>query len=136
LDDLLQLFDLHLSEILVKCKHFGSADPGGLFWGQWRTQKSFMGVHCVVHGGHLYLQCAVCDVTILRHIHVSKPTFWRSLLTQYAYYSARALFILYVIALNINYERSKLGYQRKRHSTLWHAVHTCKNIRLCVKTGM
>jgi len=40
---------------------------------QWRTQKIFMG------GGSfsgiwwsLYLVCAVCDVTIWRHIHVSK----------------------------------------------------------------
>jgi len=40
------------------------------------------------HGGfiqwlmmvYLYLVCAVCDVTIWRRIHVSKPTFWRSLL--------------------------------------------------------
>jgi len=31
-------------------------------------------------GGQLYLVCAVCDVTIWRHFHVSKPTFWRSLL--------------------------------------------------------
>jgi len=33
------------------------------------------------YGGHLYLVCAVCDVTIWRHFHVSKPTFGRSLLT-------------------------------------------------------
>jgi len=39
------------------------------------------GVHSVAHGGHLYLVCLVCDVTIWRHIRVSKPTFWRSLLT-------------------------------------------------------
>jgi len=32
---------------------------------QWRTQKFFMGgVHSVAYGGHLYLVCAVCDVTI------------------------------------------------------------------------
>jgi len=33
------------------------------------------------YGGYLYLVCTVCDVTIWRHFHVSKPTFWRSLLT-------------------------------------------------------
>jgi len=33
------------------------------------------------YGGHLYLVFAVCNVTILRHFHVSKPTFWRSFLT-------------------------------------------------------
>jgi len=27
------------------------------------------------YGGHLYLVCAVCKVTIWRHFHVSKPTF-------------------------------------------------------------
>jgi len=48
---------------------------------QWRTQKIFMGFHSVAYGGHLYLGFALCDVTIWRHIPVSKPTFWRSLLT-------------------------------------------------------
>jgi len=49
--------------------------------GQWHTQKIFIGVfHSVAHGGQLYLVCAVCDVTIGRHIHVFKPRFWRSLL--------------------------------------------------------
>jgi len=38
------------------------------------------GVHSVAYDCHLYLVCAVCDVTILRHVHVSTPTFWRSLL--------------------------------------------------------
>ena len=28
--------------------------------------------HSVAYGGHLYLVCAVCDVNIWRHIHVSK----------------------------------------------------------------
>ena len=33
---------------------------------QWRTQKIFMGgLRSVAYGGHLYLMCAVCDVTIL-----------------------------------------------------------------------
>jgi len=48
---------------------------------QWRTQKPFMGVvGWGSHGGHLHLVRAVCDVTIWRHFHVSKTTFWRSLL--------------------------------------------------------
>ena len=42
---------------------------------QWRTQKLFIG------GFHLYSVCVVCDVTKWRHSTVSKPTFWRSLLT-------------------------------------------------------
>jgi len=37
----------------------------------------FIQWHLVV----IFLVCAVCDVTIWRHIHVSKPTFWRSCLT-------------------------------------------------------
>ena len=32
---------------------------------QWHTQKIFMGeFHSVACGSHLYLVCAVCDVTI------------------------------------------------------------------------
>ena len=61
------------------------------------------GFHSVAYGGHLYLVWAVCDVTISRHIHVSKPTFWRSLLTLYAYFSTSTPLIVCVIALNINY---------------------------------
>ena len=72
------IFVLHLiqpwpstSPLILRQKH-----------SQWRTQKVFMrGVHSVAYGGHLYLVCAVCNVTIWRHIHVSKPTFWRNLLT-------------------------------------------------------
>jgi len=55
-------------------------------------------VHSVACGGHLYLVCAICDVKIGRHIHVSKPTFWLSFLTEYAYSSTRTLLILCVIA--------------------------------------
>ena len=46
-----------------------------------RRKFSWGGVHSVAYGGHLYLVCALCDVTTGRHIHVSKPTFWRRLLT-------------------------------------------------------
>ena len=95
-----------------------------------RTKFS-CGVHSVAYGGYLYLLCAVCDVTIWRHIHVSKPTFWR----RYAYSSTRTLHILCVIALNINYQRSKWGYRRKYTQRYDTAVHKCKNIRLSVKTG-
>jgi len=49
--------------------------------GQWRTQKIFTGgFGSGSYGGHLYLVFAVCDVTIWRHFHVFKPTFWRSFL--------------------------------------------------------
>jgi len=85
------------------------------------------GVRRNFHGG--FIQCrmlvicswCVCDDTVWRHIHISTPTFWRSLLTQYAYFSTRTLLTLCAIVLNINYQRSKLGYRRKIHSTLRHS---------------
>jgi len=104
---------------------------------QWHTQKFFMGsFHSVAYGGHLYLVWAICDVTIRRHVRVSKSTFWRSLLTQYAYSFTRTLHISCVIALNLNYQRYRLGYRRKIHTQRYDtAVHNCKNIRLSVKIG-
>jgi len=39
------------------------------------------GFHSVAYGARLFVVCGLCDVTISRHIYVSKPTFWRSLLT-------------------------------------------------------
>jgi len=42
-------------------------------------RKFSWGVHSVAY--QLCLVRAVCDITIRRHIHVSKPTFWQSLLT-------------------------------------------------------
>jgi len=81
-----------------------------LHWKQWRTQKT-----CVL--GALFSEIWWSFVFGVRclwrhtcHIHVSKPIFWRSLLTQYAYSSTHTPFILCVIALNLNYQHSKLGY--------------------------
>jgi len=45
----------------------------------------------VPHGGRCYWICAVCDVTILRHTYVYKPTVWLSLLAKYAYYATGTL---------------------------------------------
>ena len=69
----------------------------------------------MAYGNHLYLVYALCDVTILRHIHVSKPTAWRSLTCWHMHILIHVLtpLILCVNALNINYQRSKLGYHRK-----------------------
>jgi len=49
---------------------------------QWRAQKIFMGVfiRSVAYDGHFHLVCDVCDVTISRPFHGSRPTFWRSVL--------------------------------------------------------
>jgi len=40
----------------------------------------------------------VCDVTIWHHIYVYKPTVWRNLLIQHAYYSTRTLLIPHVLS--------------------------------------
>jgi len=99
----------------------------------WTSLSSSMVYAENFHGGSIQwhivvicIWCAVCDVTIWRHIHVSRPTFWRSLLTKYAYSSTRTLLILCVIALNINYQRSRLGYRRKINSTLQHSSSSPK----------
>jgi len=62
------------------------------------------------------LVCTVCDVTIGHHIHVSKPTFWRNLLTNYAYSSASPPFVLYVIALNLYYQ-VRISEENKLNAT-------------------
>ena len=54
----------------------------------------------VAYGGHYYWKCAVCDVTIWRHIHVCKTMFWWSLLTQHAYYSTRTLLTICTVYHN------------------------------------
>ena len=74
-------------------------------------------IHSVAYGGDLYLVCAVSDVTIWRHIHVSNPTFWRSLLTQSAHFSTQTLFSLCVIALNINYSTSAPSWRSKENTS-------------------
>jgi len=61
-----------------------STSPSKYFWDPYLVDKLSSvayaenfhgGFHSVAYGGHLYLVCAVCDVTIWSHIHVSKPTF-------------------------------------------------------------
>ena len=73
-----------------------------------------------VYGGHFYCLCAVCEVTIWCHILVSKPTFWQSLLTQYAYYFTRTLLVrcFTVLCHCIEYQRFNLGDGSKIYSTL------------------
>ena len=46
-----------------------------------RRKFSWGGFGSRSYGGYLFSVWTVCDVTIWRHFHVSKPTFWRSLLT-------------------------------------------------------
>ena len=88
-----------------------------------RTQKIFTRrFHSVAYGCHLYLVCAVCDVTTWCHIHVSNPTFSRNVDTICMFfYMHSPLLNLCATALNINYQHSRLRYQRKIHSTVRHS---------------
>jgi len=66
------------------------------------------GGHSVAYGGQMYLVCAIYCVTIWSHIHACQPTFSWNLLTRYACSSTRTPLNLCVIALNTNYQRSRL----------------------------
>jgi len=55
--------------ILVSFLHWSVVFVSGV------RRKFSWGFHSVVHGGHFYLVCAVCDVTTWRHIHVFKRSF-------------------------------------------------------------
>jgi len=96
------------------------------------------GFQSLAFGGRLYLVCAVCDVIIWCHIHVSKPTLSRNLLTQYVYSFIRTPLIICVIVLNINYQRSRLRYRRNISSTLRHSsswLRKYQALRLALKQG-
>jgi len=84
-----------------------------------RRKFSWGGFHSVAYGGHFHLVCGLCDVTILRHLHVSRPTFWRSVLTYESYLSKRTPLILCVIALNTNLSALQVGIseENKLNST-------------------
>ena len=89
-------------------------------YNQWRTHKFFMGgVQSVAYGGHLFVVGSLCDVTIWRH-----SCFQTNVLVKFVdiicIFPTRTPLILCVIALNINYQRSKLGYWRKINSFLRH----------------
>jgi len=56
----------------VRATHTDSGVRRKLSWGRFLS---------MAYDGHLYLLFALGHVTIWRHIHLSKPTFWRSLLT-------------------------------------------------------
>jgi len=45
----------------------------------WLTEKIFMGgFYSLAYGGHLYLVCAVCGVTIWRDIMFSSEVCWHN----------------------------------------------------------
>jgi len=83
--------------------------------------------HSVAYGGHLYLVCAVCDITFWHHIHVSKQRFgevcWH---IDNMHILLHPISLFCVISLNRNYQHSTLGYRRKIKSTLRHSSSTAK----------
>ena len=103
------------------------------FWKHVLFSKMYL---IVAYGAYCYCVRAVCGVTIWGHIHISKPTFWKSLLTQYAYYSTRTLLIrfctiLCVTVLTLNYHCFNLGYRSKNtQRNGGAAIRNCKNIRV------
>jgi len=70
----------------------------------------------------LLLVIGCCDVTMRRHIHVCKPTFWRSLLTQLAYYFTRTLLTRCCTMCRCNvHELSALQVRRPEQNTALNA---------------
>ena len=69
------------------------------------------------YGGHLYLVCAVCNVTIWRHFHVSKPTFWRSLFTWYVYFSTSTPLLYASFHYELSALQVRLSVKNKLNAT-------------------
>jgi len=88
---------------------------------QWRTQKSFMGGFIQWHLMVFYFWCALFVtsqfyvIVIFQDQHVGEAC-WHNM-----HIFVHALVLFHVIALNINYQRSKFGYRRKINSTLRHS---------------
>jgi len=82
------------------------------------------------YGGHLHFVFSLCDVTIWRHIHVTKLPFWRSLLTWYAYFSTRTPLYLCVMALNIKKwaYSPKISYDKKAEENKKYIYCTNKHL--------
>ena len=91
--------------------------------GQWRTQKIFMGGGLLQ--GHMVVICIWCALFVTSKFDVMSmfpnQRFGKVCWQNNAYFSTRTPLISCVIALNVNYQRSKLGYRRKINSTLWHS---------------
>jgi len=88
----------------------------------------------VAYDDHFYFVSPVYDVTIGCHIHVSKPTFWRSLLTQCIFfYMHSPCFRCHCT----EYKLSALQVRISEENTLNATTQQFKlqNIVLRVKTG-
>jgi len=85
----------------------------------WRTQKIFMGgVGSGSYGGH----CIWCSLFVTSQFDIismfPNQRFGEVSWHNNAYFSITTPLISCDIALNISYQRSKLGYRRKMNSTL------------------
>jgi len=105
---------------LFNCSKFANSSlKCGMFTNSGVRRKFPWGVSV---GGHMVVNHIWCALFVTwHHFHVSKQTFWRSLLTKYVYLSTSTPLILCVVALNTNYQRSKLGYRRETNSSLRHS---------------
>ena len=90
-------------------------DPGATAWLYAPYQILVL---AVAYCGHCYCTFAVFNVIIWRHVYVSQPMFWRSLLMQSAHYSNLHAFsfldiVQCVTVMNTNYHLFKVGHPRK-----------------------
>ena len=104
-------------------KFLKNEKQGILHWNQWRTQKIFMGV--VLVQGHMVVICVWCWLFVTSQFDIicmfPNQRFGDVSWHNYTYFSTSTPLISCGIALNINYQRSKLGYRRKINSTLRHS---------------
>jgi len=107
-----------------------------VIWDQWRTQKILM--EGLVQG-HMVVICIWCSLFVTSQFDVismfPNQRFGEVSWHDNAHFSTSTPLIACGIALNINYQRSKLGYRRKKTQRYDTAVHNCKNIRLGFKIG-
>jgi len=93
----------------------------------------------MAYGGRCYWMYTVRDVKLWRHIHVFKPTLWRSLLTQHVYYSTHTLLTRCCTMFHCNQHKlTALQVVRLEQNIALNTkteVHNCKNIRQRVKTA-
>ena len=93
------------------------------------------GVLSVAYGGHLCLWCVLCDVTIWRHFHVSKPTFRRSLLTiGIFFYTHSPYFMCYCTEYKLSALQVRISHENKLNATT-HQFITAKISGCALKQG-
>ena len=102
---------------------------------QWRTQKIFMGGFIRWHMVVICLWCAVFVTSQFDDIFMFPDQRFGEVCWHYMHILLHALPFLCVIALNINYQRSKSGYQRKISSMLRNKSSQLQNFGCVLKKG-